>query len=132
MSAEKLRNESARWLAQSLDDFKAATVLLAANQFAQAGFYAQQAAEKAVKAVLISMDADPWGHSVAKLLEGAGQEFASLKDAAAALDKLYIPTRYPDALPDLIPAESYRRSEIERALSESKSILDACAARLKG
>lgn len=131
MSAEKLRSESARWLAQALDDHKAANVLLAANQFAQAGFYAQQAAEKAVKAVLISLDLDPLGHSIAKLVEGVGPEFDALRDAASALDKLYIPTRYPDALPDAIPAESYRRSEIERALSEAQSILDVCSARLK-
>jgi HEPN domain-containing protein len=131
MSAEKLRSESARWLAQALDDYGAANVLLDAGKFPQAGFYAQQAAEKAVKAVLISRDADPWGHSVARLLETIG-ELRPLGDAAAALDKLYIPTRYPDALPDAIPAESYKRAEIERALSEAKSILDGCAGLLNG
>ena len=135
MSAEKLAAESARWMAQALDDFRAAGILLAGGGLPQAGFYAQQTAEKAIKAVLYSLDADPWGHSIRRLIDGmtepARATFSAVRDAAIALDKLYIPTRYPDALPDSIPAEAYTRAEIEQAMAEAKRVLEACEAWLK-
>ncbi|WP_234554322.1 HEPN domain-containing protein [Thermus caliditerrae] len=42
---------------------------------------------------------------------------------ALALDKLYIPTRYPDALPGLIPKEAYTREEAEEALAHAQLLL---------
>lgn len=66
------------------------------------------------------------------MLDGMGERaragFAAVRDAAIALDKLYIPTRYPDALPDTIPADAYTRVEIQTALSQAAAILSACEA----
>ncbi len=65
-------------------------------------FSAQQAAGKAVKAVLYRMGLEVWGHSVADLLEALAERYEvpdALREAALELDKAYIPTRYPDALP---------------------------------
>lgn len=47
---------------------------------------------------------------------------------ALALDKLYIPTRYPDALPGLTPKEAYTREEAEKALRDAQAILKAVEA----
>jgi len=129
MSAEKQRREAWRWLHQAGDDLEAARVLLAASKHPQAAFFAQQAGEKALKAVWLFQDADPWGHSLGRLVrempEGAKARFAPLLEAALALDKLYIPTRYPDALAELTPAEAYTQAEAKAALAQAEAILKA-------
>ncbi|MBS3934230.1 MAG: HEPN domain-containing protein [Truepera sp.] len=129
MSVEKQRREAWRWLRQAQDDLEAARALEAASKYAQAAFFAQQTGEKALKAVWLLQDADPWGHSLGRLVrempEGAKERFASLLEAALALDKLYIPTRYPDALAELTPAEVYTQGEAGAALAQAEVILKA-------
>ncbi|GAB4256051.1 MAG: HEPN domain-containing protein [Thermoleophilia bacterium] len=130
MSSEGLRQEAERWLEQSSDDLRAAQVLLEAGHHALAAFHAQQSAEKALKGLWRSLDLDPWGHSVVKLLEGlssspGGLDLAELLPVAAALDKLYIPTRYPDALPGLTPAEAYTAAEADTAIRQARVLVEA-------
>lgn len=69
MSHEKKLQEAVRWMRAARDDMKTAEVLAQAQQYAHSCFHAQQAAEKACKALLYYRDVDPWGHSVAKLLK---------------------------------------------------------------
>jgi len=57
MSEKKVLQEANRWYQQSLDDLEAASGLLAIQKYAQACFYAQQASEKALKAVFIKLAA---------------------------------------------------------------------------
>ncbi len=87
--------------------------LLQIGKFAQACFYAQQAAEKSLKAVDFFLDLDPWGHST-KLIQNFPEEeqqfFADVVGHAKALDKLYISTRYPDALAEFTPAEAFTKA----------------------
>ncbi|MEZ0321969.1 MAG: HEPN domain-containing protein [Thermus sp.] len=120
MSVEKRRAEARWWLAQAQDDWEAGNALLQAGKFAQAAFLAQQAGEKALKALRLFLGLDPWGHSLARFLRDLPEEespaFRNLLPKALALDKLYIPTRYPDALPGLTPKKAYTREEAERAL----------------
>lgn len=127
MSEEKLRSEAERWYRQAVDDLDAAEVL-AVRKYAQACFYAQQAGEKALKSVWIRLDLDPWGHSAARLIrelpDTVKPEFVSLLDLALGLDKLYIPTRYPDALPDLTPSEAYTQQEARIAIQFAQTILN--------
>ena len=97
--------------------------------FEWAAFAAQQGAEKAVKAVFQRMGAVAWGHSVAGLLEELSQSFPvpeALLDAASELDKAYIPSRYPDALPEGAPFERYRRPEAERPLTHAEAVYAFC------
>ncbi|KOX90776.1 HEPN domain protein [Thermus aquaticus] len=97
--------------------------------FEWAAFAAQQGAEKAVKAVFQRMGAVAWGHSVAGLLEELSQSFPvpeALLDAASELDKAYIPSRYPDALPEGAPFERYRRPEAERLLAHGEAVYAFC------
>lgn len=112
MSTEKNAYEALRWLRTGTDDLDAAIVLRKNNKFPHACFHAQQAGEKAVKAVWYYADADPWGHSIRKLIEdletvdlGLYDRLKSLLRAGTVLDRFYIPTRYPNSLPDLIPGD---------------------------
>lgn len=129
MSQERLRQNGDRWIRQASDDLAAAEALAAAGQYAQACFWAQQVAEKALKSYWIVHDLEAWGHSVTRLIDDlpvdrAREEFASLRDAALYLDKLYIPTRYPDAIAELTPSEAYTRREAETAIDHARSFLD--------
>jgi HEPN domain-containing protein len=127
MSEEKLWTNARRWYRQAENDVDAADVLLSAEKYAQASFLAQQAAEKAMKAVWIAQDRDPWGPSIARLIQELPEQhhsqFDELRDAALYLDKLYIPTRYPDALADLIPSEAYTEGEAEQACRHAHELV---------
>ena len=90
-----------------------------------------------MKALWFAIDSDPWGHSIQKLVMQFPRQ-DMLPDAqnwltqAAYLDKFYIPTRYPNGLPDLTPSQVYNAQDstqaIERAeffLEESRKLLEA-------
>ena len=124
MSLTKNAHEAWRWWQTAQDDLNAAKSLMAAGMFSHTCFQCQQSGEKAVKALWYSVEADPWGHSIQKLvLDFPNQEWFKTVDRwvsnAAFLDKLYIPTRYPNGLPDLTPMESYTREDAEAALERA-------------
>lgn len=134
MSVERLEAEARRWWRQAADDLEAAQALAAVGKNAQAAFLAQQAGEKALKALWIRLDLDPWGHSLARLIkELPADQAEALRrhlDAALALDKLYIPTRYPDALAELTPGEAYTAAEAGAAIRHADTLLREVAGRL--
>ena len=72
---------------------------------------------------------DPWGHSLLRLLEGHPDEtcrgrLAPLRDSASLLDKLYIPTRYPNGLPDLTPSKVYGEPDAIAALAAAARFIE--------
>jgi HEPN domain-containing protein len=59
------------------------------------------------------------GHSVEALRRWAAEfdaDFEQLREEVASLDGYYIPTRYPNGLPDSIPARVYTQASAEEAL----------------
>ncbi|MGB9797879.1 MAG: HEPN domain-containing protein, partial [bacterium] len=98
-----MRSKSERWLEQAIHDLEDARFNLSGGRYNVACFLAQQAAEKALKAFLLKKGADEvWGHSIADLCEDAKNfdpSFAKIEREITLLDKYYLPTRYPDALP---------------------------------
>lgn len=98
-------------------------------------FSAQQAAEKAVKAVFQRLGAEAWGHSVADLLWELSKNQPVPEDliqGALELDKAYIPARYPNAHPSGSPRERYTRKEAERLIHYAEKIIAFCADLLPG
>jgi HEPN domain-containing protein len=121
MSREKNSHEADRWLRQALADVQAAESSLRGGSCEWACFQAQQAGEKAIKAVWFASGADPWGHSLTQLIgdfpvPSVKDRLMAVLDAAKTLDKFYIPTRYPNGLPDSIPADVYTVEDAKRAL----------------
>lgn len=117
------------WLDQAKGDLEHARSDLERKFFDWACFSAQQAAEKAVKAVFQMMHTEGWGHSVMDLLEELSARYPvpeNLKDAALELDKAYIPSRYPDAHPSGSPRRRYTRGEAERLVEHAQSIVQFC------
>jgi HEPN domain-containing protein len=132
MSTEKNISEALRWLKTGEDDLDAAVVLRQNGKFPQACFYAQQSGEKALKAVWYYADADPWGHSIRKLIEDLEsvdltlyERFKGLLRGGTILDRFYIPTRYPNGLPELIPHEAYMDEDAELCIQQATKILAA-------
>jgi HEPN domain-containing protein len=92
-----------RWFSQALQDLDDAKFNLSGKRYNVACFLAQQSAEKVLKAYLILKGAEEvWGDTVVELCIDAKDfdpDFSSIETQAALLDKYYIPTRYPNALP---------------------------------
>ncbi|MBI4483038.1 MAG: HEPN domain-containing protein [Acidobacteria bacterium] len=96
-------------------------------------FAAQQAAEKAVKALYQKLGAEARGHSVAMLLSALPPDSGAdrvLVDKGKELDKHYIPPRYPNAYPSGAPLDFYTRDEVERAIQHAGEIIGFCRNRI--
>lgn len=131
MSVSHNRYQADRWMATALEDMQAVQALFVAGLHAQACFYAQQAAEKALKAIWFAQDTDPWGHSNSRLLmEFSARDqmptYDKLLQQARLLDQYYVPTRYPDGLPDLTPGQVYGIDDATRAIAAATLIMDFC------
>ncbi len=134
MSLRKRAREAERWLKTAKEDYDVSMLLYENGRYAHCCFLSQQAAEKAVKALYYWMDREAWGHSILELLIGLEDEIgelSSFKEEAALLDKFYIPTRYPDGLPALTPAQIYTKREAEIALKAAEKILRFSSSFLK-
>jgi HEPN domain-containing protein len=112
-------------------------VLRENNKFPHACFHAQQAGEKALKAVWHYADADPWGYSIRKLIEDLENvdlslygRLKSLLRAGTMLDRFCIPTRYPNGLPELTPGEAYLDEDAEECIRDATEILTVVKALL--
>ncbi|MBW2039122.1 MAG: HEPN domain-containing protein [Deltaproteobacteria bacterium] len=117
------------WINQAVRDLKAAEGLVEKESFEWACFIAQQAAEKALKAVFQRLNAVAWGHSVFDLLRVLSERTAVDEDflnCARILDKYYIPTRYPNGFDSGSPYEYFTRRDAEDAIVYSRKILEFC------
>jgi HEPN domain-containing protein len=120
--------EGRRWLLQAEQDLDDAEFNLSGKRYNVACFLAQQSAEKALKAYLFSKGAEEvWGHSVAELCKDAqtfDPAFSQLDPKASPLDKYYIPTRYPNALPGGIPSKAFDENDAKNAIRLTKEVID--------
>lgn len=129
-----MRSKSERWLEQAIHDLEDARFNLSGGRYNVACFLAQQAAEKALKAFLLKKGADEvWGHSIADLCEDAKNfdpSFAKIEREIVLLDKYYLPTRYPDALPGGIPSYAFDEEDAKRAITISEKAINFVKERL--
>ena len=114
------------WLAFARQDLRMAELALSEDIYNQACFHAQQCAEKAVKGYLEQLDPPPpRTHLMADLLSHLPVDLlAPLEDALVALDRFYIPTRYPDALPGTLFDGLPGRREAREALLTARQTLE--------
>lgn len=131
---KKPRETAARWLRQAEHDLKMAQRLREESP-ADACYFAEQSAQKALKALLYRQGSRSVPeHSVAFLARRCGEldpSFRSFSDQWGALDQFYIPTRYPDALADpAVPFESYTTAQATEAIRLASAILDTVRPKL--
>ena len=92
-------------------------------------FLSQQAAEKALKSVFQKLGGEAFGHSVSALLSSLPPRYKAKKglmDKAKELDKAYIPTRYPNSIPEGAPFEVYTGDEARRMILYAEEIVRFC------
>jgi len=119
---------ASHWLTTSIQDL-AVSKRLTDEMPNVACFHAQQAAEKAIKAVLVARCGDAArDHSIVTLLtecQSAGMRIdPALVDDARRLDKFYVSSRYPDALGGLDPTSMFGASEATEAAARASRFLD--------
>jgi HEPN domain-containing protein len=122
-------NRHADWLRQAEADLRHARNALDDGDHEWACFAAQQAAEKALKALVQARGGEAWGHSVTVLAGAVGDRVPlpdGLQDAARRLDKHYIPTRYPNGFDQGAPTDYYTAPEAEVAIADADTILEFC------
>ena len=118
------------WFRQAELDLAAAADARRSGHHEWACFAAQQAAEKAVKALHEADGAEAWGHSTAELLRAIPQVPTDVFNAARALDKHYIPARYPNSHPAGAPGDLYTEEEADRALRDAERVIEHVRRRL--
>lgn len=125
-----MANRSADWLRQAEADLQHARHARSAGDYDWACFASHQAGEKAIKGVILGRSAEAWGHSVTRLVAmldtKSAPESASLIDAGRLLDRHYIPTRYPDNLPEGAPTDFYRIADADEAIRAAEMIYAHC------
>lgn len=121
---------SADWLKQAKRDLEKAKLDLDNRFFEWCCFTAQQAAEKAVKAVYQFKNESARGHSVTKLLLGlSGEHKASeeLLNAGRILDRYYIESRYPNGFPEGSPMDYFDKKIAQEAYDAADKIIRFCS-----
>jgi HEPN domain-containing protein len=129
-------NRSADWLHQAQADLAQAQLSADAGHHEWACFACHQAAEKALKALHLHHGQQIWGHGLGRSFQdlpaGVGASLAGnvtdLEDRLRVLDALYIPTRYPDSLPEGAPTDHFGRLQSQDALSHARAVVDAIRA----
>jgi HEPN domain-containing protein len=131
-------NRSADWLHQALADLAQAQLSAEAGHHEWACFASHQAAEKALKALHLHHGQQSWGHGLGRSFRDLppvvamqlADQVADLEDRLRVLDALYIPTRYPDSLPEGAPTDHFGRLQSQDALCHARALVDAIRAAL--
>jgi HEPN domain-containing protein len=120
------------WFAQAEKDLAHAQVARDSGSHEWACFASQQAAEKAVKALHLSVGQEAWGHVIARLLAElpASLDAADLIERGRVLDNFYVATRYANGHPEGAPFEHYGPLQSEQAMTYAGEILAFVRARL--
>jgi len=122
-------NRYVDWLRQAEADLRHARHALEDSDYEWSCFAAQQAAEKAIKALFQKLGMDAWGHTLTALIGNLPPEIQTpdeLVDYARILDKHYIPTRYPNGFDSGAPTDFYTRREAQDAIRYAEAILAFC------
>ena len=125
---------SSDWLLDALEDLDVARILAREGKYARSCFHAHEAAEKAVKALLIRL-AGRYEviHSVEELLRIAKERIdipEELFGSASRLDAFYIPPRYPNVWPSGPSYVHFREEHAASAIESATLIVDLVKRRL--
>ncbi len=124
-----MADRSGDWIKQADADLRHARNSISLKDFEWACFSAQQAAEKAVKAVYQQLHAEAWGHSVSILLANLPPETnvsQDLIEKAKVIDKHYIPARNPNGFDTGAPTDYFTAAEGKTAVEIAREIIEFC------
>ena len=115
-----------RWLVFARQDLRMAELAMGEGLHNQACFHCQQCAEKAVKGLLVHRgQTPPRTHRLGDLLGLLDPNpLAGMALAVQLLDRFYIPTRYPDALPGALPEGLPNAEDAQEALTVARETIE--------
>ncbi|MCX7722088.1 MAG: HEPN domain-containing protein [Verrucomicrobiae bacterium] len=122
-----MANRAPDWLRQAERDLDHARDSQQAGRHEWACFAAQQAAEKAVKALHLHLGQEAWGQVVSRLIEelpDSVQVPPELVDKSKVLDNFYVPARYPNGHPAGAPFEHYGPIQSNQAIAYASEIVE--------
>ena len=120
-------NRSRDWFQQALRDLEQAQASQRDGRHEWACFAAQQAGEKAVKALHLHLGQEARGHVIARLLRELPASTPvpeALVEQGRALDTFYIPPRYPNSHPEGAPFEHYGPLQSDEAVGHAGAIIE--------
>ena len=116
--------EAERWLAYARSDLSAARALMGDPEHypRQVCFLAQQAAEKALKAILVLLDIEfPFTHDLDRLrdLVPNGWQVKAAHSDLAGLTVWAVEARYPGDMPDVVEADAQDALQMAEAVYQA-------------
>ena len=125
-----MRPEAEMWWQQAQAELAAARDLLRDGHFSSCAFFAQQATEKALKALWLvrHRSLPPKTHDLTTLGEGLSAP-ERLGRKLRELNPLFATARYPDAA-NGVPARMFDRAIAEERLRDAEEVIDWCRGEL--
>jgi len=117
------------WFRQAERDLLHAKHALKDGDYEWSCFAAQQAVEKAIKAIYEKSGKSTRGHSILGLLKGLESEFnipGEFYSYARVLSRYYIETRYPNGFPEGAPVDYFDEKIAGEAVNAAEEILGWC------
>lgn len=113
------------WFEFASQDLKMAELAMEEKIYNQVCFHSQQAVEKALKGYLEKKATlPPRTHKLVDIVSLIKlEELKNLKEELTLLDRFYIPTRYPDALPGSFPEGLPNEKDAKEALAIARKIM---------
>ena len=128
-----MAERSRDWFRQAEHDLAHARSAASAGDHDWACFAAQQAAEKAVKALAGRLGGEAWGHSLLAMiteLATVDPEIQSLRETVIRLDRYYILTRYPNGFDAGAPLDYFLESDSREAIDHAEKVIEFVRRRL--
>ena len=119
-----MNEDSKRWLRFAEEDLQMAQLAASQKIYNQVCFHSQESVEKALKALLVEQgQSPPRTHRLGDLLTLLDNEPFTSNLEIQLLDRFYIPTRYPDALPGSLPEGLPGKKDAEEAYATARDTL---------
>ena len=117
------------WMKRAEEDLRVARILLENSAFADSVYHAQQAAEKAAKALLMLMNVEVMEHKVGGIFYDSVAihypELEEVSDAIVRLEKHWVKPRYPIKTSRGIfdPLKYYNRDIAKKAIKDAEFVV---------
>lgn len=121
-----MKEEAKRWIDFAGEDLLVAELTLKEGINNQVCFHSQQCVEKVLKGFIIFKGKiHPQSHKLADILSKIPKSpFDDLRDEILLLDRFYISTRYPDALPGMLPEGLPSEKDAREALNIARKVFE--------
>jgi HEPN domain-containing protein len=127
-----MNEDSKRWLRFAEEDLKMAELAASQKIYNQVCFHSQQSVEKALKALLVEQgQSPPRTHRLGDILALLDIEPFTSNLEIQLLDRFYIPTRYPDALPGELPEGLPGKKDADEAYATARETLSVIKSLIK-